>query len=193
MHSVEREADGSWKIADDHLDKAAAYEARRMRDRPVTVETLPPLPLEQLPEADTATWPDQELAADNLCRFRDRNLLGDREPSESTKLGKALPASRRHIAACVMPHFCPRVVASRPAPERSFFRWLRTKKRISRHFPLNRRNRLGRFAASRSSASTMGSRAALLSFQPRCQRLRASKKLELKKFAPLFLTARSTM
>ena len=130
MHSVEREADGSWKIADDHLDKAAAYEARRMRDRPVTVETLSPLPLEQLPEADAATWPDQELAADNLCRFRDRNLLGDREPSESTKRGKALPASRRHIAACVMLqasrrhiaacvmlHFCPRVVASRPAPE----------------------------------------------------------------------------
>lgn len=63
MHSVEREVDGSWRIAEDHVDKTTAYEERRMRDRPVTVETLSPVPLRNLPAADAATWLDGELLA----------------------------------------------------------------------------------------------------------------------------------
>ncbi|MEO0419462.1 MAG: relaxase/mobilization nuclease RlxS [Pseudomonadota bacterium] len=71
MRSVAREADGSWHITEDHLDKAAAYEVRRMRDRPVTVEMLSRVPLEQLPQADAATWLDQELTAGNAIPIRD--------------------------------------------------------------------------------------------------------------------------
>jgi len=60
---VAREPDGSWIIATDHIDRAAAYEARRHRDQPVAVETLSTQPLDQLRDADAATWIDRELAS----------------------------------------------------------------------------------------------------------------------------------
>ena len=58
---VERREDGTWIIADDHLARAEAYEARVARDRPVRVELLSPLPVQRLLEADGATWLDREL------------------------------------------------------------------------------------------------------------------------------------
>jgi hypothetical protein len=58
-----REPDGSWIIAPDHLDRAAAFEARRAKDRPVIVETLSAQPLEKLVGAEAATWLDRELVA----------------------------------------------------------------------------------------------------------------------------------
>ncbi|MES1975413.1 MAG: relaxase/mobilization nuclease RlxS [Pseudomonadota bacterium] len=60
---VERETDGSWSIGPDHLDRAAAYEARRQRDQPAEVETLSAVPIERLRDADASTWLDRELAA----------------------------------------------------------------------------------------------------------------------------------
>ena len=71
MGSVERAEDGSWTIAPDHLDRAAAFEARQARDRPVTVETLSTLPLDRMVRADAATWLDRELIADNPVPLRD--------------------------------------------------------------------------------------------------------------------------
>lgn len=71
MRSVEREADGSWIIAPDHLDKVAAFEARQLRDRPVIVETLSAVSLDQLPAADAATWLDREFIADSPLPLRD--------------------------------------------------------------------------------------------------------------------------
>jgi type IV secretory pathway VirD2 relaxase len=68
---VEREADGTWTIASDHVDRAAAYEARRHRDRPVEVETLSSRPLDQLRDADAATWVDRELATQSPLAIRD--------------------------------------------------------------------------------------------------------------------------
>src|SRR3546814_16787101 len=59
--NVVREPDGSWIIAPDHLDRAAAHEAARTKDRPVIVDSLSPLPLEKLVDADAATWLDREL------------------------------------------------------------------------------------------------------------------------------------
>jgi hypothetical protein len=50
-------------IATDHLDRAAAYEVQRARDRPVVIETLSPQPLEKLVGAEAATWLDRELVA----------------------------------------------------------------------------------------------------------------------------------
>src|SRR3546814_13058717 len=67
---VEREADGAWTIAEDHVDRAAAYEARRHRDQPVEVETLSERPLDQLRDADAATWVDRELASQSPLPLR---------------------------------------------------------------------------------------------------------------------------
>ena len=58
---VERRPDGSWAIADDHLDRAATFEARQTRDRPVNVEMVSSIPLERMPRADAATWLDRTL------------------------------------------------------------------------------------------------------------------------------------
>lgn len=63
MGIVERTPDGNWIISPDHLDRAAAYEARQLRDRPVVVETLSAVPLDRLPRADSATWLDREFVA----------------------------------------------------------------------------------------------------------------------------------
>src|SRR3546814_7678836 len=49
---VEREPDGNWIITPDHLDKVEKFEARRLRDRPVTVETLSAVPLDKLPAVE---------------------------------------------------------------------------------------------------------------------------------------------
>lgn len=68
---VEREVDGSWTISEDHVDRAAAYEARRHRDQPVDVKTLSDRPLDQLRDADAATWVDRELASQSPLPIRD--------------------------------------------------------------------------------------------------------------------------
>ena len=68
---VTREADGTWIIAPDHLNRAAAYEAARAKDRPVAVETLSPQPLEKLLSAEAATWLDRELVAADPAPLRD--------------------------------------------------------------------------------------------------------------------------
>ncbi|MGQ0588338.1 MAG: relaxase/mobilization nuclease RlxS [Sphingosinicella sp.] len=69
--AAERAPDGSWIIASDHLERAEAFEARQLRDRPVIVETLSPVPLERLPRAEAATWLDRELVADAAEPVRD--------------------------------------------------------------------------------------------------------------------------
>jgi len=61
--AVERAADGSWIIAHDHLDRAAAYEAMRAREAPVRIKILSAVPLEKLVDAEAATWLDRELTA----------------------------------------------------------------------------------------------------------------------------------
>jgi type IV secretory pathway VirD2 relaxase len=69
--SVTREASGQWIIADDHLDRAAAHEARLLRDRPVAVDILSSRPLAALVEADAATWLDRNLVASAPLVARD--------------------------------------------------------------------------------------------------------------------------
>ncbi|MBJ7439477.1 MAG: relaxase/mobilization nuclease and DUF3363 domain-containing protein [Sphingopyxis sp.] len=71
MRSIEREADGSWIIAPDHLAKAEVLEARQLRDRPVNVEILSAVPLDRLSGAEAATWLDRELVADAPVAVRD--------------------------------------------------------------------------------------------------------------------------
>lgn len=69
--AVERVPDGSWIIPDDHLERAAAYEARQLRDRPVAIETLSAVPLDRLPAAEAATWLDRSLAGEEPVVARD--------------------------------------------------------------------------------------------------------------------------
>ena len=71
VRNVEHEPDGSWVITPDHLDKVEQFEARQLRDRPVTVETLSAVPLDKLPGAEAATWLDRELVADDPTPLRD--------------------------------------------------------------------------------------------------------------------------
>jgi len=59
--NVEREADGTWIIAADHLEQAAMFERRQAKDAPVVVQTLSSLPLDRQVGADGATWLDREL------------------------------------------------------------------------------------------------------------------------------------
>jgi len=68
---VDRLADGCWVVASDHLVRVAAYEARRARARPVTVEILSPIGPAALTRADAATWLDRELAAADRLAIRD--------------------------------------------------------------------------------------------------------------------------
>lgn len=68
---VERDADGGWSIPADHLDRAAAYESRAVRDRPVTIETLSPVGVVELVKAEAATWLDRELATASSLPIRD--------------------------------------------------------------------------------------------------------------------------
>jgi hypothetical protein len=74
---VEREPDGTWRIAPNHLQQAAAFEAARAKDRPVAVEILSSEPLEKLIEADAATWLDRELVAATPEPLRDAGFGHD--------------------------------------------------------------------------------------------------------------------
>ncbi|SER23279.1 relaxase/mobilization nuclease RlxS [Sphingobium sp. YR768] len=71
MASVEREPDGTWIIAPDHDEKAAAYESQRARAAPVIVDTLSALLLEQQAGSDGATWLDRQLVAPDPEPLRD--------------------------------------------------------------------------------------------------------------------------
>ncbi len=71
MRSVDRAPDGSWVIEPDHLERVEEFEARQRRDRPVSIETLSPVPLAQLACADAATWLDRELVAETRQPLRD--------------------------------------------------------------------------------------------------------------------------
>jgi hypothetical protein len=87
---VDRETDGNWSIAADHVDRAAAYEARRHRDQPVEIETVSTAPLEELRDADAATWLDRELASHDAMPARDAGFGRD--------VRSALAARRQWLA-----------------------------------------------------------------------------------------------
>jgi len=57
---VDREPDGTWRIAPDHLDRALAYERERAAAAPVRVDPLAAMPLEQMPRHDGITWLDED-------------------------------------------------------------------------------------------------------------------------------------
>jgi len=82
---VEREPDGTWIIASNHLTRAAVYEAERAKDHPVAVETLSQQPLEKLVEADAATWLDKELVANAPEPLRDAGFGHDARQAQDRR------------------------------------------------------------------------------------------------------------
>lgn len=69
--TVERESDGTWIIAPNHLKRAAAYERRLVKDAPVVVQMLSAFPLARQLGADGATWLDRELVTETPTPLRD--------------------------------------------------------------------------------------------------------------------------
>ncbi|TIU89235.1 MAG: DUF3363 domain-containing protein, partial [Mesorhizobium sp.] len=61
---VEREPNGTWLIAPDHLDRVANYEGQRARAEPVVADKLSSMALERQVSFNGATWLDRELVAD---------------------------------------------------------------------------------------------------------------------------------
>lgn len=68
---VSREKDGTWIIAPDHLDRAAAFERTKAGQAPVLIETLSTVPVDRQATAEGATWLDRELLADAPTITRD--------------------------------------------------------------------------------------------------------------------------
>lgn len=68
---MEREPDGTWIIAPDHLKRVTDYEHQRARVEPVVVEKLSSMPLERQVSFDGATWIDQELVSAHPEPLRD--------------------------------------------------------------------------------------------------------------------------
>lgn len=67
---VEREPDGTWIIAPDHLERVAHYERQRARAEPVVLDKLSPMPLEKQVGFDGATWLDRELVSNEPAALR---------------------------------------------------------------------------------------------------------------------------
>lgn len=83
--NVERQPDGTWIIAPDHLNRAAAYEAARAKDRPVAINTLSSQPLDKLVGAEAATWLDHELAAGSPEPLRDAGFGHDARTAQAQR------------------------------------------------------------------------------------------------------------
>ncbi len=66
---VEREPDGSWVIAPDHLEQVEAHERRLRARMPIAVAMLSAEPLDVLPGRDGATWLDREIAAEEPVKL----------------------------------------------------------------------------------------------------------------------------
>ena len=61
--AVEREPDGTWTIAADHVERALEYESRRAAREPVQIQPLAAMALEQMPAHDGITWLDEDARA----------------------------------------------------------------------------------------------------------------------------------
>jgi type IV secretory pathway VirD2 relaxase len=77
MGDLQREADGAWIIAADHLERAASFEAQRAKAAPVVVNTLSSLPLDRQVGSDGATWLDRQLVGGETHPLRDAGFGRD--------------------------------------------------------------------------------------------------------------------
>jgi type IV secretory pathway VirD2 relaxase len=82
---VEREPSGHWIIAPDHLERVAAHETARRRDRPVAITMLSPRPLDRLVDAEAATWIDRELVSGAQEPVRDAGFGHDLRDAQARR------------------------------------------------------------------------------------------------------------
>ena len=75
--NVEREADGTWIIAPDHLERAAAYERRQAKNAPVVIRTPSALLLNRQFGADGVRDPARSRAGLGRTRAAARSRLQD--------------------------------------------------------------------------------------------------------------------
>jgi type IV secretory pathway VirD2 relaxase len=66
---VERAADGIWKIAPDHVERALEYERARAAREPVRVDTLSVLRLDEMPNHNGITWLDEDTSLTQPSRL----------------------------------------------------------------------------------------------------------------------------
>ena len=66
--AVEREADGTWKIAPDYIERAQQYERARATREPVRVDILSTLRLEEMPNHNGITWLDEDAGLSQPSR-----------------------------------------------------------------------------------------------------------------------------
>ncbi|WPZ35849.1 relaxase/mobilization nuclease RlxS [Thalassobaculum sp. OXR-137] len=83
--SIEREPNGTWIIAPDHLDRVADYERGRAKAAPVIVEKLSHLTLDQQIGSDGATWLDRELVSSQPETTRDSGFGRDLREAQSRR------------------------------------------------------------------------------------------------------------
>jgi type IV secretory pathway VirD2 relaxase len=86
---VERDADGSWVIAPDHMARAAEYERQQIRRAPVTVEVVTSLALDKQASAPGVTWLDRQLVSKGPSEVRDAGF--------GRQVNAALAARRRWL------------------------------------------------------------------------------------------------
>jgi type IV secretory pathway VirD2 relaxase len=82
---ADRRPDGTWEIAPDHLARVETYEARIARDRPVTVETVSPVPLESLAREEALTFLDRRLAGEDQAPARDTGFGRELRQAEAQR------------------------------------------------------------------------------------------------------------
>ena len=75
--TIDREPNGTWVIAADHLDRVMDYERRQAKAAPVIVEKLSHLSLELQVGADGATWLDREMVSGTPEPTRDSGFGRD--------------------------------------------------------------------------------------------------------------------
>ncbi len=75
--AVEREPDGTWTIAPDHLDRARDYEQRLTQAQPVAIEILSTVPIERQIGAEGATWLGRQLTRELNQQRADRGFGRD--------------------------------------------------------------------------------------------------------------------
>jgi type IV secretory pathway VirD2 relaxase len=68
---VERQPDGTWLIAPDHIERAKRYELDQAKTAPVQIEKLSSFSVERQIASDGATWLDQELVASSPIPLRE--------------------------------------------------------------------------------------------------------------------------
>jgi type IV secretory pathway VirD2 relaxase len=86
---VEREADGTWAIATDHLDRALHCERMQVRKAPVQVQVLSTLKLDRQTSTEGATWLDRDLLAGDPTPMRDSGF--------GREVRQALPQRRQWL------------------------------------------------------------------------------------------------